>query len=86
MTKQSFYDFEQVVPELIVRYAIGGQEREAHVLANGHTLEAHTERLESLAEPSLAGPNYVQWTLVAGGQVSIRLDAIVAIEAPERTV
>ncbi|MEU2514732.1 hypothetical protein [Streptomyces syringium] len=78
-----FYDPDFVPPQMIVRYAIGAQEREAVVLTNGHSLEEHTGRLESLTESPVPSVTYVTWPLAGGGAVAIRLDTIIALEAPE---
>jgi hypothetical protein len=81
-----FFDHKFVPQQIIVRYAVGGQEREAVVLANGRSLEDHVERLEALTESPTFPPStlYVSWPLAAGGSVAIRLDSIIALEAPLR--
>lgn len=80
-----FYDPEFESTQMIVRYAIGGQEREVAVLTNGHTFEEHVQRLETLTEvpPVDLGSTYVTWPLAGGGAVAIRIDSIIALEAPQ---
>ncbi|EST17865.1 hypothetical protein [Streptomyces niveus] len=77
-----FYNSDLKPSQIIVRYAVGGQEREALVLANGRTIEDHTARLESMDDPP-AGLTYVPWPLASGGTIAIRLDSIIALEAPQ---
>lgn len=78
-----FYDPEFTPPKLVVRYVVGGREREALVLTNGRSLEDHVQRLTYLEELSDSNdrPAYVTWPLAAGGAVAIRIDSIVVIEA-----
>ncbi|MEU7149196.1 hypothetical protein AB0B15_14340 [Streptomyces sp. NPDC045456] len=82
-----FYDPEGEPTQLVIRYAVGQQEREAVVLTNGHTLEEHVQRLEALMEQAAIAETtivdtFVTWPLVAGGAVAIRLDSIIALEDP----
>ncbi|MFF2902830.1 hypothetical protein [Streptomyces sp. NPDC057966] len=81
--KPMFYDPKLKTETLVIHYAIGGQEREASVLATGHSLEEHIGRLEALSESPLDSITYVTWPLVAGGAIAIRIESIIAIEAPE---
>ncbi|MGW0545408.1 hypothetical protein ACWD0D_34715 [Streptomyces griseoincarnatus] len=83
-TNPPYYDDQVSARILVVRYVVGHQEREARVLSHGHSLEAHVSRLEALAEGAErpGGADFIPWDLVTGGGISIRLDAIVAIEAP----
>lgn len=82
-----FYDPEFEPTQLVIRYAIGQQEREAVVLTNGHSLEDHVKRLESLMESAAitesTAATFVTWPLAAGAAVAIRIDSIIALEAPE---
>lgn len=73
-----FYDVRFEPTRMTVRYAIGGQERHAVVLPYGHSLEDHLEGLETNAD---AGHAYTIFQLADGGQIAIRIDSIVAIEA-----
>ncbi|MGW0573035.1 hypothetical protein [Streptomyces tauricus] len=77
-----FYDSEFKPERIIVRYAIGDQEREVLVRANGRSLEEHVDRLEALTESPVARATYVNWPLDSGGAVAIRIDSIIALEAP----
>ncbi|MFD7416865.1 hypothetical protein ACFW9S_38105 [Streptomyces anulatus] len=84
---QMYYNPDLATDTLIVRYAIGSQEREAVVRSNGHSLKDHVERLQGLrenAEYTSKGPaaSWAPWTLATGGGIFIRLDSIIAIEAP----
>lgn len=79
-----FYDPQFQSTQLVIRYAIGQQEREAVVLAKGHTLEHHVGRLESLIESAVfrksGAATYLTWPLATGGAVAIRIVSIIAIE------
>lgn len=82
MAKPMFYDPAFESPEMVVRYAVGGQEREVVVLTNGRSFEDHVGRLQSLSDSPIDDPEtYVPWPLAGGGAVAIRLDSIVALEA-----
>ncbi|MFG2148649.1 hypothetical protein ACGFRG_31305 [Streptomyces sp. NPDC048696] len=80
-----FYDPEFESTRLVIRYVVGQQEREAVVLANGHSLEKHVKRLEALMESAAitesVAMTFVTWPLVSGGAVAIRIDSIIALEA-----
>ncbi|WP_369377550.1 hypothetical protein [Streptomyces sp. cg36] len=80
-----FYDPEFESTRLIIRYVVGQQEREAVVLANGHSLEKHVNRLEALMESAAltesVATTFVTWPLASGGAVAIRIDSIIALEA-----
>ncbi|MFC8008466.1 hypothetical protein ACFUCH_35470 [Streptomyces olivaceus] len=78
-----FYDPEFAPPQMIIRYVIGMQEREALVLTKGHSLEDHVERVESLTESPISAATYATWPLAQGGAVAIRIDSIIAFEASE---
>ncbi|MFJ1840020.1 hypothetical protein ACIOJ9_39975 [Streptomyces sp. NPDC088175] len=79
----TFYDHTLTARRLAIRYAVGGQQHCATVLASGHSLEEHVDRLEALGKSSglTGGLTYVSWPLAEGGAVAIRLDSIVALEA-----
>lgn len=70
-------------PQMTVRYVVGTQEREAVVLTNGHSFEAHISRLQGYDELRDEPTDllYLTWPLAAGGAVAIRTDSIVALEA-----
>ncbi|MFE7113960.1 hypothetical protein ACFU99_00835 [Streptomyces sp. NPDC057654] len=83
-----FFDPEFVPTKLVVRYVIGQQEREALVLANGHSLKEHVDRLEAIMETNnhfdedtTPADSFVTWPLAAGGAVAIRVNSIIALEA-----
>lgn len=73
-----FYDSTRPLSRLIVRYVVGAEMQSVEVDPTDHTLEEHTDRLESLAESP--GPVYVPWKLLSQGTIAIRLDAIVALD------
>lgn len=79
----TFYDPEFAPSQIVVRYAIGDQEREVVVLTNGHSLEEHSNRLEALTESPTPGVTYVTWPIASGGAVAIRVDSIIALESSD---
>ncbi|MVO90205.1 hypothetical protein GPA10_37000 [Streptomyces sp. p1417] len=72
-------------PQFVIRYAVGLQEREAVVVANGHSLADYVDRLEEAMEQALTteppSTPFLAWSLAAGGAVVIRIDSIIALEA-----
>ncbi|MEU9198129.1 hypothetical protein [Streptomyces hundungensis] len=46
-----FFEPELKPSRFVIRYAVGQHEREAVVLANGHSLEEHVDRVEVLMDP-----------------------------------
>lgn len=87
MDSPMYYDPDCTTKTLIIRYAVGGQDREALVLANGFSVEDHVQRVQTLNEGTVRPPTakFVRWPLAAGGMVAIRLDSIIAIEGQEWT-
>ncbi|GAA5070749.1 hypothetical protein [Streptomyces similanensis] len=82
-----FFDPELKPAQFVIRYAVGQHERQAVVLANGHSLEEHVDRVEALMDPAahtvLTRTPFATWPLAAGGAVAIRIDSIIAFEALE---
>ncbi|MEU2578749.1 hypothetical protein ACIP3B_36245 [Streptomyces anulatus] len=88
MDSPMYYDPDCTTKTLLIRYAIGGQEREALVLANGFSVKDHVDRVQTLTQQPQVTPTtskWVPWPLAAGGMIAIRLDSIIAIEGQEST-
>jgi hypothetical protein len=79
------FDLEFRPDRFVIRYAIGNQVQEVLVEADGATLDEFLTRLERfLNSPSPEPLLFLRMQMAGGGQVAIRIDSIVAIEAQHK--